>query len=193
LVHILLACGCPGTTPPQKTTQHCLQILADVNLSVQEHGAFFSAHGEDLPFSPRDISFITQQREQFIEQLQISVTQIEALIAHQQTLFKIFHDISVDPNTGLQIARTEVLPTAYRVPDAPTVRQPPGQGPTPPSRFQFYVVRRGHTTGVFQSWADAREQVHGFPNNEHRGFQDLNDAWAYVHEIPPAPFPSSSQ
>jgi hypothetical protein len=39
--------------PPQKTTRNTacsLQILADVNLSVQAHGAFafISAHGEDL-------------------------------------------------------------------------------------------------------------------------------------------------
>jgi hypothetical protein len=183
----------PAATTAEDHTQHCLQILADANLFVQAHAAFLSAHGEDLLFSPRDISFITQQRKQFIEQLQISVTQIESLIAHQQTLFKIFHGISVDPNTGLPIAHTDVLTTAYRVPDAPTVREPPGHGPTPPSRFQFYAVRRGHITGVFQSWADAREQIHGFPNNEHRGFQDLNDAWAYVHGIPPAPFGSSPQ
>ena len=57
----------PAATTAEDHTQHCLQILADVNLSVQAHDASLYAHGEDLLFSPREISFITQQREQFIE------------------------------------------------------------------------------------------------------------------------------
>jgi hypothetical protein len=100
----------PAATTAEDHTQHCLQILADANLSIQAHGAFLSAHVEDLLFSPHEISFITQQREQFIEQLQISVTQIESLIAHQQTLFKIFHGISIDPTPDCQSHTPTCLP-----------------------------------------------------------------------------------
>ena len=50
--------------------QHCLQILADAQLAVRAHSAFLSAHDSDVLFSPRAISFSTQQREHFIEQLQ---------------------------------------------------------------------------------------------------------------------------
>jgi hypothetical protein len=80
------------STRADEHTEHCLQILADAQLAVQAHSAFISAHREEVLFSPRDVSFITQQREHFIEQLQIFGTHIENLIAHQQALFKVFHD-----------------------------------------------------------------------------------------------------
>jgi hypothetical protein len=185
------------STRADEHTEHCLQILADAQLAVQAHSAFISAHREEVLFSPRDVSFITQQREHFIEQLQIFGTHIDNLIAHQQALFKVFHDIPIDPNTGLPRHHTGVPIIAFRVPAETICRDTPVRSavtsPVQHSRFSYYAVRRGHSTGVFQSWEAAREQVHGFPNNEHRGFNNLNDAWAYIHGIPPSPFPASPE
>ena len=189
-----------GNTPPTSAdehTQHCLEILADANESVQAHIAFFAHHTEDILFSPNAISFIRQQREHFIEQLQISVAQIDALILHQQALSRIFNNTPIDPNTGLPNAHTGTVTTAFRVNEDTTRRDPPVRSAVAPppqrSRFPFYAVRRGHTSGVFQSWEAARIQVEGFPNNAHRGFHNLDDAWAYVHNIPPPPFSASSE
>ena len=189
-----------GNTPPTSAdehTQHCLEILADANESVQAHIAFLAQHSEDILFSPNAISFIRQQREHFIEQLQISVAQIDALILHQQALSRIFNNTPIDPNTGLPNAHTGTVTTAFRVNEDTTRRDPPVRSAVAPppqrSRFPFYAVRRGYTSGVFQSWEAARIQVEGFPNNAHRGFHDLDDAWAYVHNIPPPPFPASSE
>jgi hypothetical protein len=124
------------------------------------------------------------------------VAHIETLIAHQQALSQIFNNIPIDPNTGLPSVHTGVLTTAFCVNEETTRRDPPVRSAVAPSaqrcRFPFYAVRRGYTPGVFQSWEAARVQVEGFPNNEHRGFHNSDDAWAYVHDIPPSPFFASS-
>ena len=185
------------STSADEHTQHCLEILADANESVQAHIAFLAQHSEDILFSPNAISFIRQQRAHFIEQLQISVAHIDALILHQQALSRIFHNIPIDPNTGLPQGHTGVVTTAFCVNEDTTRRDPPVRSAAAPpvqrSRFPFYAVRRGYTSGVFQSWEEARAQVEGFPNNNHRGFHNLTDAWAYVHNIPPPPFSASSE
>ncbi len=168
------------STSADEHTQHCLEILADANESIQAHIAFFAHHTEDILFSPNAISFIRQQREHFIEQLQISVAQIDALILHQQALSRIFNNTPIDPNTGLPNAHTGPVTTAFRVNKDTTRRDPPVRSAVAPppqrSRFPFYAVRRGYTSGVFQSWEAAHIQVEGFPNNAHRGFHNLDDA-----------------
>jgi hypothetical protein len=112
------------------------------------------------------------------------VAHIETLIEQQQALSQIFNNIPIDPNTGLPSVHTGVFTTAARVNEETTSRDPPVRSAVAPpatrSRYPFYAVRRGHTTGVFQSWDAARVQVEGFPNNAHRGFHNLIDAWAYV-------------
>jgi hypothetical protein len=40
------------STSEDEHTQHCLEILADANESVQAHIAFFAQHTEDFLFSP---------------------------------------------------------------------------------------------------------------------------------------------
>jgi hypothetical protein len=184
-------------TSADEHTQHCLQILADANESVQAHIAFLSAHNEDILFSPNAISFIRQQREHFIDQLQISVAHIEILSAHQQALSQIFNNIPIDPSTGLPSVHIGVLTIAFCVNQETTRCDLLVRSAVAPSaqrsRFPFYAVRRGYTPGVFQSWEGARVQVEGFPNNEHRGFHNSDDAWAYVHDIPPSPFSASSE
>ena len=186
-----------SSTSADEHNQHCLQILADANESVQAHIAFFSAHNEEILFSPTALAFIRQQQEHFIDHLQISVAHIETLIAHQQKLVQIFNNIPIDPNTGLPRVHTDALTTAVRVTEENTRSVPPVRSAVAPpaqrSKFTFYAVRRGHSTGVFHSWEAARIQVDGFSNNEHRGFNNLTDAWAYIHGIPPSPFPASPE
>jgi hypothetical protein len=120
-----------------------LEILADANESVQAHIAFFAQHTEDILFSPNAISFIRQQREHFIEQLQISVAQIDALILHQQALSRIFNNITVDPNTGLPSVHTGVVTTAFCVNEDTTRRDPPVRSAVTPSpqRPQIPILR----------------------------------------------------
>ncbi|MDQ1806011.1 ribonuclease H family protein [Chryseobacterium sp. CKR4-1] len=36
---------------------------------------------------------------------------------------------------------------------------------------KFYVVWKGHKTGVFDSWEECKEQTNGFPNAEFKSFQ----------------------
>jgi viroplasmin and RNaseH domain-containing protein len=33
---------------------------------------------------------------------------------------------------------------------------------------KWYAVREGRETGIYSNWDSAREQVHGYSNNEHR-------------------------
>ena len=188
--------SCDNTSTDEHT-HHCLQILAGANESVQAHIAFLLSQQEDILFSPHTISFARQQQAHFLHHLELSVAHIETLIEQQQALSEIFNTLPVDPNTGLTSAHPVFFTTAVRVNEDTTRRDPPVRSAVSPpatrSRFPFYAVRRGHTTGVFHSWDAARLQVEGFPNNSHRGFHNLVDAWAYVQGLPPSPFSASSE
>ncbi len=139
-----LAAGWLGTTlpPPVQTStpNTALEILADANESVQAHIAFLAQHTEDILFSPNAISFIRQQREPFIEQLQISVAHIEALILH---LSRIFNNTPIDPNTGLPSVHTGVVTTAFCVNEDTTRRDPPVRSAVAPSptTLQIPILR----------------------------------------------------
>lgn len=43
---------------------------------------------------------------------------------------------------------------------------------------KFYVVWNGHHTGVFDSWAECKLQVEGYPNARYKGFPTQEDAIA---------------
>lgn len=48
---------------------------------------------------------------------------------------------------------------------------------------KFYSVRRGRTTGIFSSWAECREQVHGYAGAVYKSFPTLEEAEQYLqHE-----------
>jgi hypothetical protein len=113
--------GDASNASAEEHTQQCQQILADANLSVQEHNKFLCTHSEDLLFSLRDILFITQQRDEFIEQLKISVIEIVSLIAHQQALFEICHGFPIDPTPGCQFSTPTCSPRLITLPRKPLV------------------------------------------------------------------------
>jgi hypothetical protein len=45
---------------------------------------------------------------------------------------------------------------------------------------KFYAVATGHTTGIFHSWEDCREQVQGYPHNNFKSFPSLAHAQQYL-------------
>ncbi|KAL4365092.1 hypothetical protein AHAS_Ahas07G0071500 [Arachis hypogaea] len=47
-------------------------------------------------------------------------------------------------------------------------------------RFPFYVVRRGRVPGIYRTWKECEDQVNGYRNAEHRGFRDLDEAYAWL-------------
>jgi hypothetical protein len=143
-----------------------------------------SSRTTNIELLPRDQAFTLQQRAHFLDHLHVSVGYLESLIEHQKALATIFHGRPINPHTGLPILYPAVIPTAHRVPldcSAETT-----------GRFH-YAVRRGRTQGVFQSWEEAGAQVNGFPNNQYRRFYNIDDAWAYVHDIPSPPFRRTSE
>lgn len=46
---------------------------------------------------------------------------------------------------------------------------------------KIYAVRVGRTTGVFNSWADCKKQVDGFPAARYKGFTDLAEALRWLN------------
>jgi len=46
--------------------------------------------------------------------------------------------------------------------------------------MKFYAVRRGRTTGVFDSWDACRKQVYKFPDAEYKSFPTREEALAFV-------------
>ncbi|KAF7302682.1 RNase H domain-containing protein [Mycena chlorophos] len=63
-----------------------------------------------------------------------------------------------------------------------------------PPKFKAYAVRNGKKPGVYDTWKDCEEQIKGFPNAKHKGFQSKAEAWAYVRgeDAPKKPASSSS-
>lgn len=47
---------------------------------------------------------------------------------------------------------------------------------------KYYAVARGKTTGVFHSWSQCKEQVHGFSGAVHKSFRRLDQAQAWLDE-----------
>jgi len=43
-------------------------------------------------------------------------------------------------------------------------------------KSKFYVVLEGRTKGIFKSWEECREQVHGFENSRYKSFNTLEQA-----------------
>ena len=52
--------------------------------------------------------------------------------------------------------------------------------------MKFYGVRRGRTTGVFDSWDACRKQVYKFPSAEYKAFSTREEAFAFVSPAAPA-------
>lgn len=46
--------------------------------------------------------------------------------------------------------------------------------------MKFYAVRRGRTTGVFDSWDACRKQVHKFPGAEYKAFSTREEAFSFL-------------
>ena len=46
--------------------------------------------------------------------------------------------------------------------------------------FKYYAVHQGRYTGIFNSWAECKKQIDGFPYSVHKGFNDLNGAHEFV-------------
>ena len=52
------------------------------------------------------------------------------------------------------------------------------------SKNNFYAVRNGYTTGIFDTWAECKKQVDGFQNCEYKGFRTRQEAIDYLGEVP---------
>ena len=54
--------------------------------------------------------------------------------------------------------------------------------------MNWYIVYRGRSPGVYNSWRSCQEQVAGFSNNSYQGFETLQEAQAnymnYLNTIP---------
>ena len=48
--------------------------------------------------------------------------------------------------------------------------------------MKFYGVRRGRTTGVFESWDACRKQVFKFPDAAYKAFPTREEAFAFVSQ-----------
>ncbi len=48
------------------------------------------------------------------------------------------------------------------------------------AKKQYYAVKTGKKTGLFQSWEECRECVEGYPGAQYKGFSDINEAWRYL-------------
>ena len=44
----------------------------------------------------------------------------------------------------------------------------------------FYAVKVGKTTGIFNTWSDCETQVKGFPNAIYQGFKTRQEAALYM-------------
>ncbi len=45
---------------------------------------------------------------------------------------------------------------------------------------KFYAVKKGKTTGIFETWDECREAVHGFPGSVYKSFSTRKEAEAFL-------------
>lgn len=45
---------------------------------------------------------------------------------------------------------------------------------------KVYAVKKGITTGIFNTWDECKRQVHGFPGAQYKSFPTLKEAQEYL-------------
>lgn len=45
---------------------------------------------------------------------------------------------------------------------------------------KYYAVKAGRKTGIFETWDEAKEQVHGFKNAIYKSFKTMEEAESYI-------------
>jgi len=45
---------------------------------------------------------------------------------------------------------------------------------------KFFAIKKGHQTGIFNSWLECKDLISGYPNAEFKGFDTLQAAQAYL-------------
>lgn len=48
------------------------------------------------------------------------------------------------------------------------------------AKTKFYGVKKGHTTGVFETWAECEEQIRGFKGAEYKSFKTKEEVLEYL-------------
>ena len=51
------------------------------------------------------------------------------------------------------------------------------------SGSKYYAVRKGLVPGIYNSWEECKNNVHGFPGAEYKSFKTLEEAKAYMGDI----------
>jgi len=51
------------------------------------------------------------------------------------------------------------------------------------ARSRFYAVARGRQPGIFESWAEAEEQVKGYSDCRHKSFSTYEEAKEWLREL----------
>ena len=55
---------------------------------------------------------------------------------------------------------------------------------------KYYAVKAGRKTGIYETWDECKEQVHGYPTAEYKSFKSLDDAYAYMGYVDEADTPT---
>lgn len=50
------------------------------------------------------------------------------------------------------------------------------------AKKNFYAIKAGHQTGIFNSWDECKRLVEGYPNAKYKGFSTLKEAQNYMNE-----------
>ena len=50
---------------------------------------------------------------------------------------------------------------------------------------KYYAVKAGRKTGIFETWDEAKEQVHGFKNAIYKSFKTMEEAENYMEGAEP--------
>lgn len=50
------------------------------------------------------------------------------------------------------------------------------------AKKNFYAIKAGHQTGIFNSWDECKRLVEGYPNAKYKGFSTLKEAQNYMKD-----------
>ena len=48
------------------------------------------------------------------------------------------------------------------------------------AKKQYYVVIKGRTPGIYQTWEDCEKQVKGYKGSKFKGFKNIEEAQQYI-------------
>ena len=165
-----------GEPPWINYIQSPLVPLNEFRNLVTDHLAILIEAEQEFPEHRVTIANITHQ---FERHLSILVATVETYTTLQQTIIHDFRELIPTAEAHAVFPPCPLPPSPFVIEPVPTSTSTDIRG----GRFSHYAVRKGRTTGIFETWSECFVSTNGVPN-QFRGFNSLHEAQQYLRSPP---------